>query len=108
MATLEQQVRDVAHDVDTLAPVQMAVVRIEEQVRQVRTEVTGVREAIADERKAVKEAHEKLTLEMATMRREAAENDLASSRQLRNGVIAIVVAVITAAGGIIAAAGSPV
>lgn len=107
MATLEQQVRDVAHDVDTLAPVQMAVVRIEEQVRHIREEVTGVRDAIVDDRRAVKQANERIAEEMRTMRTEAAENDLASSRQLRNGIIAIFVAVITAAGGIIASGGHP-
>lgn len=100
MAALEQEVRNVVHDVDTLAPVQMAVVRIEEQARQIRDELSELRKAVAQDRQAAKDANDKLTSQIADDAKDA-------RRTLRNGMWGIASALILAAGGIVAAGGHP-
>lgn len=107
MATVQQKVRDLSHDVETLAPVQMAVVEMRSDLRHARDEIAGVRDVIIDDRRAAKETNEGLTKELKAMRDERVESDRASSRQLRNAAVAIVVAIISAVGTIIGTGAHP-
>lgn len=110
VSALQQQVRDLAHDVETLAPVQMAVVRIETTVTQVEREISGLRDVIAEDRAAAKLRGTEMASEMKAMRDEAAaqhaetiEQRKADKRQIWAGVFAIIVALISTIGTIIAA-----
>lgn len=107
MATLEQKVHDVVRDVDLLAPVQLAVVRIEEQIRTIRTEITSLREALTEDRRATKKSNEALTKELHEMREESAKSDRDAKRTLKAGLWGVGAAVIMAAGGIVASGVHP-
>jgi len=107
MAALEQKVRDVAHDVDALAPVQMAIARIEEQIRAIRGEITGLRDTLSSDRRAAKEANAKLTRELHEMREERLKSDADAKRTLKAGLWGVIAAVVVAAGGVIAAGAHP-
>lgn len=101
-SALKQQVHDVAHDVETLAPVQMAVVRIETTIGQVEREIAGLRIAITEDRNAAKARGEELGKEIKEMRDEQAAQSRASRTQLLAGVISIITTLLIVAGTIVA------
>jgi len=103
VATLEQSVKDVKHDVDTLAPVQMAVVRIEEQTKQVRFELGGLRDALEADRRAVKEQAAVMQRELHDLREEHAADARSNRSAIRTGAISIIVTLISVTGTILAA-----
>lgn len=105
MATLEQQLRDVAHDVDTLAPVQLSVARIEEQLKQVSKEIEGLRLAILEERRVAKEQVDTLGAELTKMRNDQASQAKANKTQLIAAAVSIITTLLLV-GGTIVAAGS--
>lgn len=107
MAALEQELRNVAHDVDTLAPVQMAVVRIEEQIKQVHAELSGLREAVVQDRATAKAENALLTAQIKAMAEASADDARDARRTLRNGMWGIGAALIVAGGGIVAAGAHP-
>jgi len=105
MATVQQQVRDISHDVEVQAPVQMAVVRIEEQLKQMRGDINGLRETVVADRRAARARGMELEHELKSMRDEASVQARANRTQLWAGVLSIITTLLLVAGTIIAARG---
>lgn len=103
VATLEQALHDVKHDVDTLAPVQMAVVRIEEQTKQVRSDLGGLRASLEADRRATKERSAEMQKDLHDLREEHAADARSNRNAIRTGAISIIVTLLSVAGTILAA-----
>jgi len=107
MAALKQQVLDVSEDVKATGSMVERLARIETTMVQVDKEIIGLREAMRQDRADANQRAEKLTKELKDMREEAAANDRDARRTLKIGLFGLATAVITAAGGIVAAGVHP-
>lgn len=108
MSAIQQRVGDLAHDVETLAPVQMAVVRIEGQVAQVKEQLIELREALVSDRDAAQRRGKEMAAEIKELRKDAQDNrDTQSAdaktqrRQIWWAAVTILVAVIGLCGTIL-------
>ena len=102
-SALRQQVIDLAHDVTELAPVQMAVVRIESSVEHVDREIGALKMSLVEDRRLAQSGRDAISADLSMMRREQTAGRQANRTQLIAGVVSILVALITVGGAIVAA-----
>lgn len=82
MSVIQSEVHSLSREVESLAPVQMSVVRIETKLETVSLEITGLREAIREDRTAAQQRGRELAQELQDMKDTQAADQRANRRQL--------------------------
>lgn len=100
---LEQQLQDVRHDVETLAPVATSVARIEEQLKSVHRELGSLRDAISAERRESAKRFRELEAQLTESREEQSKDAKSNRTTIITGTVSIITTLLLVGGTIIAA-----
>jgi hypothetical protein len=91
--------------VDGLAPIAVAVARVEERMSQIRSDLKGLRDAIAADRRAAKERDAEMTQELHDMRNEQVSQSRANRTTIITGAVSIITTLLIVGATIVAAGG---